>query len=90
MDEICNLLKANKNIVLNDKIHYILGYLVNCMLTPMLKKTIHEVKSRHEELNKNQLNDFSAFLEINKKNLLTSFSEYHPQKYEVEDIAKNA
>ncbi len=90
MDEICNLLKANKNIVLNDKIHYILGYIVNYMLIPMLNKTIHEVKSRHEELNKNQLNDFSAFLEINKKNLLTSFSEYHPQKYEVEDIAKNA
>lgn len=88
ISEICELLKKNKNLVLKDKIYYILEYIVKFMLTPILENTMQEVHARFEELDKNQLVDFSTFLLNNKNELIKNFSAYHPHSYDIKDIVK--
>lgn len=90
MAQVCELLKRNKNVVLIEKANSILRYIINTLLQPMLQKTTKEVQDRYDELQRNQLTDFSAFLESRKNNLLLSFEKQRIEKYETNDIADTA
>ncbi len=88
MTKVCESLKRNKNIVLTEKVNFTLKYIINALLQPMLQKKTKEIQDRYEELQRNQLTDFSAFLSQWKCIAENNFSKGDVIKqYEIYDIA---